>query len=189
MGQKQAAYTASGEIVAFYDTVDSPPPVGVSVIDITDAQWQTCLSQPGWTVVSGVLVAPPTPTAAQLLVNSKAAQIATLQASYQAAINAPVSFKNAAGVTSTYPAGDTVALNGATAMQNLQRALDAGSAAWTLGKWLDTNNVAQTFTYADLQGLAAAMAAAQTLDWQDLVAKVAEVNAATTVSAVQAVTF
>ena len=136
-----------------------------------------------------VAVPPPAPTAAQLLAQAQAAQIATLQAAYKAAINTPVSFKNAAGVTSTYPAGNTVALNGATAMQNLQRALDAGSNAWTLGKWLDTNNVDQTFTYADLQGLAAAMAAAQTLDWQDLVAKVAEVNAATTVSAVQAITF
>ena len=189
MGQKQASYNASGEIVAFYDTVDSPPPVGVSVIDITDAQWHTCLSQPGWTVVSGVLVAPPAPTAAQLLAQAQAAQIATLQSAYKAAVNTPVSFRNAAGVTSTYHAGDAVALNGATAMQNLSNAITAGSAAWTLGKWLDTSNVAQTFVYADLQGLAAAMEAQETLDWQDLVAKVAEVNAATTVAAVQAIAF
>ena len=157
--------------------------------DPCNADWQ---QYQAWIADGGVptpVPAPPAPTAAQLLAQAQAAQIATLQASYKAAINTPVSFKNAAGVTSTYPAGDTVALNGATAMQNLQRALDAGSTAWTLGKWLDTNNVDQTFTYADLQGLAAAMAAVQTLDWQDLVAKVAKVNAATTVSAVQAITF
>ena len=189
MGQKQASYNASGAIIAFYDTVDSPAPTSASVIDITDAQWHTCLSQPGWTVVSGVLVAPPTPTAAQLLAQAQAAQIATLQAAYKAAINTPVSFKNAAGITSTYPAGNSIALNGATAMQNLSNAITAGSAGWSLGKWLDTNNVAQTFTYADLQGLAAAMEAQETLDWQDLVAKVAEVQAATTVAAVQAIVF
>ncbi len=128
-------------------------------------------------------------SAAQLLAQAQAAQIATLQASYKSAINAPVSFKNAAGITSTYPAGNSIALNGATAMQNLSNAITAGSAGWSLGKWLDTNDVAQTFTYADLQGLAAAMEAQETLDWQDLVAKVAEVQAATTIAAVQAIAF
>ena len=189
MGQKQASYNASGAIIAFYDSADSPAPQGASVLDITDAQWQTCLSNPGWTVVNGALVAPPAPTAAQLLAQAQAAQIATLQASYKIAINAPVSFRNAAGVTSTYPAGNSIALNGATAMQNLSNAIIAGPAAWTLGRWLDTSNVAQTFVYADLQGLAAAMEAQETLDWQDLVAKVAEVQAATTVAAVQAIAF
>ncbi len=128
---------------------------------------------------------PPPPTLAQ----SQAAQIATLQAAYLAAINSPVSFKNAAGVTSTYPAGNTLLINGQSAQSVIMSVIAAGSAAWTLGKWLDTNNVAQTFTFADTQGLAAAMEAAATLDWQDLVAKIAEVQAATTVSAVWAIVW
>lgn len=189
MGQKLAAYNTSGEITGFYDTVDSPVPIGVTAIDITDAQWQECLSNPGYTVVSGVLTPPSTPSSAQLLAEAQAAQIALLQSSYKSAINAPVSFKNSAGVTSTYPAGNTVSLNGNTATQNLSNAITAGATAWTLGKWLDTNNVAQTFAYADLVSLAGAMEAVETLDWQDLIAKIAEVNAATTVSAVQAITF
>ncbi len=116
----------------------------------------------------------PAPTPAQLLTAAQTAQIAALQSAYKSAINIPVSFKNAASITSTYPSGNTILINGQTATAMLQQVLAAGSSAWTLGKWLDTNNVAQTFTFADLQGLAAAMEAAVTLDWQDLVAKIAE---------------
>ncbi|RQS11266.1 phage tail protein [Burkholderia sp. Bp9002] len=39
MGQKQAAYDIAGDIVAFYDTVDSPAPHGVPVVDISNEQW------------------------------------------------------------------------------------------------------------------------------------------------------
>ena len=120
---------------------------------------------------------------------AKTAQIALLKAGYQTAINAPVTFKNAAGVTSTYPSGNTVLINGMRAKDLLAEVIAAGEAAWTLGKWIDTNNVAQTFTFADLQGLAAAMEAAVTTDWTDLVAKIAQVNAATTVAEVQSITF
>ena len=43
MGQKQAAYDSTGAIVAFYHTIDSPAPQGVTVINITDEQWQMLL--------------------------------------------------------------------------------------------------------------------------------------------------
>lgn len=154
--------------------------------DETDSTQQTLIAaaiEVGWQDISGTW--PPTQTLAQV----QALQVAALQAAYQAAINTPVSFKNAAGVTSTYPAGNTLAINGSTAIANLNNCIAAGAAAWTIGKWLDANNVAQTFTFADLQGLAAAMEAQETLDWTDLVAKVAEVQAANTVAAVQAITF
>ena len=123
------------------------------------------------------------------LAQAQASQIAILQSSYQSAINAPVTFKNAAGVTSTYPSGNTVLINGMRAKDLLAEVIAAGEAAWTLGKWLDTNDVAQTFTFSDLQGLAAAMEAAATVDWTDLVDKIAQVNAATSVSAVQAIVW
>ncbi|MGF6641782.1 hypothetical protein OKW39_009022 [Paraburkholderia sp. MM6662-R1] len=62
MGQRSAAYDANGNITAFYDSVDSPVPAGVtSFINISDAEWQACLAQPGWTVQDGMLVAPPPP--------------------------------------------------------------------------------------------------------------------------------
>ncbi|KUZ74972.1 phage tail protein [Burkholderia ubonensis] len=39
MGQKLAAYDIAGDIVAFYDTVDSPAPQGMPVVDISNEQW------------------------------------------------------------------------------------------------------------------------------------------------------
>ncbi|KVC85471.1 phage tail assembly chaperone [Burkholderia ubonensis] len=39
MGQKLAAYDIAGDIVAFYDTVDSPAPQGTPVIEISNEQW------------------------------------------------------------------------------------------------------------------------------------------------------
>ncbi|MCO8643827.1 tail fiber assembly protein [Burkholderia multivorans] len=44
MGQKQAAYDADLNIVAFYDTADSPAADGMNVIDISDEQWQELLA-------------------------------------------------------------------------------------------------------------------------------------------------
>ncbi len=124
-----------------------------------------------------------------LLAQAQSAQITLLKAGYQTAINAPVTFKNAAGVTSTYPSGNTILITGDKAKSLLAETIAAGSAAWTLGKWLDTNDVAQTFTFSDLQGLAAAMEAAVTTSYETLVSKIAQVNAATTVADVQAVTW
>ncbi|MFM0427569.1 phage tail assembly chaperone [Paraburkholderia aspalathi] len=39
MGKKLAAYNDQGAIVAFYDTIDSPAPEGVTVAEITLEQW------------------------------------------------------------------------------------------------------------------------------------------------------
>lgn len=187
MGQKYAAYNSSGILSGFYDSVDSPVPSGVAAIPITDAEWQDALGCPyrPITVANGSLVIPSGPTLGQ----AQSAQIALLKTGYQTAINAPVSFTNAAGVTSTYPSGNTILITGDKAKTLLAETIAAGASAWTLGKWLDTNDVAQTFTFADLQGLASAMEAAVTVDYETLVSKIAEVNAATTVTAVQAVTW
>jgi len=59
MGTKLAAYDSSGNIIGYYDTDDSPLPFGLMAIEITDAQWQECISSPGWIVVDNALVAPP----------------------------------------------------------------------------------------------------------------------------------
>ena len=85
MGQKFAAYNDTGKIIGFYDSVDSPIPSGVTAIKITDEQWQTCLSQSGWMVKNGGMVAPPAPTAAQILAQAKSAQITLVTQGYNAA--------------------------------------------------------------------------------------------------------
>lgn len=85
MGQKYAAYNASGQITGFYDSVDSPVPSGVDAIKITEAQWQECLSAQGWTVVNDTLTAPPALTAAEILAQAQSAQIALVTQGYNAA--------------------------------------------------------------------------------------------------------
>lgn len=58
MGQKYAAYNTQGAIIAFYDSVDSPVPDGAQVIEITDTEWQACLTSQAYTVSNGKLTAP-----------------------------------------------------------------------------------------------------------------------------------
>jgi len=171
-------FDSNGNGIGHHSYVEEPATYPSNEISCTQAQAQNPMA---YQVVNGSIV--------ESLAFAQSAQIALLQSAYQTAMNAPVTFKNAAGVTSTYPSGNTLLINGMRARDMLSEVIAAGSSAWTLGKWLDTNNVAQTFTFADLQGLAAAMEAAITLDWSDLVTKIAEVNAATTVAEVQAVTF
>ncbi|MCO1349951.1 phage tail assembly chaperone (plasmid) [Burkholderia vietnamiensis] len=80
MGQKQAAYDLNNGIVAFYDTVDSPAPSDVKVVDITDSDWRTAIEAPslGKRAVLNermqiVLIDPPTPTRAEIA-NAKRAE-------------------------------------------------------------------------------------------------------------------
>ncbi|WP_431819610.1 phage tail protein [Burkholderia sp. F1] len=44
MGKKFAAFDAQGNITAFYDSVDSPVPQGVSVIGISNEQWSDLIN-------------------------------------------------------------------------------------------------------------------------------------------------
>ena len=108
MGQKYAAYNAQGAIVAYYDSIDSPVPVGVNAIEITGAQWQTCInsSSSPYTVVNGVLTAPAAPTAAQLLADAQASQTAVISNACAAAIVAGFT-SLALGVVHTYPSKTT----------------------------------------------------------------------------------
>jgi hypothetical protein len=43
MGNKLAAYDAQGSIVAFYDSIVSPPPDGIQTVEITDEKHQALL--------------------------------------------------------------------------------------------------------------------------------------------------
>lgn len=86
MGQKFVAFDSNGDIAAFYDSEDSPVPAGVnSVIEITDAQWQTCVSTPGYAVKNGALVAP---TAAQITAQQAVAAWSSYQAQAKVALDA-----------------------------------------------------------------------------------------------------
>jgi hypothetical protein len=149
-----------------------------SCVDITSTSPQPV---PGWTY-SGAAFAPP---AGPSLADVQAAQIAVLNDAYQAAINAPVSFTTAAGATALFN-------QNATAKANLQDALLASekAASWPINLWVSASGSPITpFTYADLQGLAAAMEAVDAPDYQQLLTLMAEVTNATTIAAVQAVVW
>ena len=119
----------------------------------------------------------PAPTPTQLAATAAQAQTAAMQAAYQSAINAPVSFKNAAGITSTYAFGNATAFGETKAQDLLMQIIGAGTAAWTAGVWFDTTGKMQAMTFADLQGLAAAIEAMETPDEQTLMAKIASIQA------------
>ncbi|KVA71124.1 phage tail protein [Burkholderia ubonensis] len=87
MGQKLAAYDAQGNIVAFYDTADSPAPLGVPVVDISDGQWLDLVNAQSVgkrLVVDGtgkpVSLDPPPPTRAELASVKRAERDAALGA-------------------------------------------------------------------------------------------------------------
>jgi len=151
MGQKFTAFDSNGAITAFYDSVDSPVPAGVSnVIEITQEEWQTCLSQPGrWYVSNGALAQVPPPSAAQQLASEQAIQSAAIDAAYAAAIQQPVSFTTAAGVTTTYQAD---AASQTLLMQATQGYTIAGEVPAGF-YWKAADNSLVTFTLADLRGL------------------------------------
>jgi len=83
MGQKFAAYNASGVVVGYYDDVDSPVPSGVSAIAISDAEWQSAYAaQPPYTVSNGVLQSP---SSGDIAAHTNALAVAAMQ---QSAISA-----------------------------------------------------------------------------------------------------
>jgi len=137
MGQKIAAFDAQGNITAFYDSVDSPVPEGVtSTLAITDAQWQACISTPGYKVVSGALVAPPAPTAAKLLAQAQAAQIALVNKGCQTTILGGFT-SSALGSARTYPSTDTDQRN----LLSASIASMGQPAGWTTSLWCAAGSV------------------------------------------------
>ncbi len=106
-----------------------------------------------------------------LLRQAKSAQIALVTKGYEAAIAAPVTYKTAAGTTAMFSTD-------AKSISYLQSIIAAGSAAWTADLWLSNAGTPITpFTFADVQGLAAAIESADTPDYQELLKLIGEINA------------
>jgi hypothetical protein len=112
-------------------------------------------------------------------------QIATLYQSYQQAIQAPVSYTSKGGVTKTFQADSGSVAN----LQNMLLSFGATQTVPSGFYWVAADNTQVPFTYADMQGLAQALGTQGALAFQHLQTQKAAVNAATTVSAVQAVTW
>ncbi|WP_175992299.1 hypothetical protein [Burkholderia vietnamiensis] len=86
MGQKLVSFDAAGNIVAYYDTIDSPAPEGATVIEVSDEQWKTCISTPGYVVRDNELVPPEAPSQMQLLTLAKTAQLTSIASAYEGAV-------------------------------------------------------------------------------------------------------
>ncbi|PRH46710.1 phage tail protein [Burkholderia multivorans] len=87
MGQKFAAFDSQGNITAFYDTIDSPPPPDAKVAAISDDEWCTAIEAPSRgkramldEKMRVVLVDPPAPTRAEVATAKRAARDAALHA-------------------------------------------------------------------------------------------------------------
>ena len=192
MNQKFAAFDSSGNITAFYDSVDSPVPAGMTnVVEITQEEWQTCISQQGqWYVSNGALAQVPPPSVEAQLASAQAAQCAAIDAAYYKAIQADVTFKSAGGFTATFQA-DSVSQ--AYVMQTTQGYSIAGATPSGF-YWVAADNTHVPFTLADLQGLYQAMLEQGWTAFQKRQTLKAQINAITTstanaVAAVQAITW
>ncbi|KVD97623.1 hypothetical protein WI90_30220 [Burkholderia ubonensis] len=188
MGQKYAAFDAEGNIKAFYDSIDSPIPSGVTnAIEITDVQWMTCISQPGqWHVVSGALAQVPPPTAAEQLASVKASTIAALNAACQAAILAGFT-SSAIGSATFYPTTDTDQRN--LQSSALAAAWSVGTADWRVSLWCRHGDA---WTYVEhtaqqVQQVNADWVTFRTASQQRYADAIAQVREATTIDAMRAI--
>ncbi|KER71771.1 hypothetical protein HR51_16105 [Burkholderia cepacia] len=135
----------------------------------------------GWPSINGVVSAPTGP----ILAPVQAAQYELLDSAYQNAIMQPVSFKTAGGVTKTFQAD---AGSQKVLMQTTQGYAISGSVP-TGFYWVSSDNTQVPFTLADLQGLYQAMLAQGWTAFQHRQTLKAQIGAATTVAAVQAVVW
>lgn len=186
---QQALYdTNTAQVLQWQDTQRfsyASPPSTAKTIAVTPDEWANQSGE--WWVVNGALTQtnPNAPTAAQLLAQAQASQIATLRQSYGAAIQQAVSYTSKGGVTKTYQADPQSVAN----LTQMLLALQAAAATPSGFYWVSLDNTQVPFTYADMQGLAAAFGAQGAAAFQHLQTLKAEVMAATSVSAVQAIVW
>ncbi|KUR80748.1 hypothetical protein [Novosphingobium sp. FSW06-99] len=130
----------------------------------------------GWQEVTASW--PPPPTLGQ----AQARAIRLLARAHAASRSAPVCYTTAAGVDAAFARDQA-------ARDNLAETIAAGAAKWTANLWLDADgNVVSPFSFADLEGLSAAIAAFRPPAHAEFLVKVAAVHAATTADAVAKVT-
>jgi len=151
------------------------------LLDVTDAQY-SAVSTGEWYVVDGTL----TQSAPDLSLEvERQAQVVILNAAYQIAIYLPVSYTSKGGVSKQYQASPQ-------SIANLTQMLMAFQGTGVVPDgfyWVASDNTQVPFTYADLQGLAAAMGTQGVAAFQKLQTLKAEVHAAQSATAVQAIAW
>lgn len=179
-------------------TPDNKPDTGPNETAIVvDSRWQVVPDFRGKTaydaagnatVVSsfgplpaGLALDRPAPTLEQ----ARAAQVAIIEAAYADACAVPVEFTTAAGVAQTFQADPGSRAILSDTLAGLQGAGAAPPGFW----WLAADNTQVSFTYPDLQGLAAALLAQGWVAFQRRRARKDAIAAAQTPADVQAVTW
>lgn len=129
----------------------------------------------------------PTPTSAELLAAAQQAQVRTLTQAYQAAAVAPVTYTASAANSpiKQYQADEQSVYNLQASLAGCQASGETPTGFF----WVAADNTQVPFTYADLQGLAAAIFAQASAAFGKLQTLKAQVNEATTVQSVQSVTW
>lgn len=128
---------------------------------------------------------PKQPAPALRLDEAKAAQIAMLRSAYESCVHQPVSFTTATGDSSVFACDPA-------SVDNLQAVLAecCASQAFPPNLWLDVGGLPVTpFKYADLQGLAQAIASRPVPSYQSLLAKIGQVMSATNVPDAQTIAW
>ncbi|MBN3779908.1 DUF4376 domain-containing protein [Burkholderia sp. Ac-20345] len=145
------------------------------------------ITEIGATVPADGLTSPPAPPApvAPTLAQVQAQQAAMLQAAYSVAIQQPVSFTTAAGVTKAFDAD----VASQRVLQTATQGYDMAGSVPDGFYWVAADNTQVSLTLADLKGLYGAMLAQGWTAFQRLQARKAAISAATTTSDVQAVVW
>jgi hypothetical protein len=131
------------------------------------------------------LYTPPAPTNEELTAQAQVKQAAALYAAYRQAVQQPVSYTSAGGVTKTYQADP----GSAASLQSMLLAFGATQAVPSGFYWVSLDNTKVPFTYADLQGLVQVIGTQSEAAFQHLQSLKDQVRAAASVAAVEAVTW
>jgi hypothetical protein len=175
-------YQPSGVIQQTCMAGDDDTPAAMAGLEFIEMPWEA-IDARSMHVANGALVAGALDV--RTLAQAQADQIAVLEAAYTVAIAQPVSYTSKAGVAQTYQADPGSIAN----VANMQLAFAAAGATPAGFYWLALDNTQVPFTYADVQGLAAAMGAQGFAAFAHLQAQKDAVRVATTNAAALAVAW
>lgn len=179
--QRYALVDSSGvvdNVVMWDGGEDWAPPQGFTTV-------QSDIAAIGWTYANGTFSAPEPQPVVLTLAQAQTAQAALLNAAYASAVVQPVSYTSKGGVTKTFQADSAsqTTLMQATQGYTLTGAVPNGF------YWVSADNTQVPFTLADLSGLYQAMLAQGWDAFQKKQSLKAQIKAAATVAAVQAITW
>ena len=164
-GTKKWSISTDYRGVVLYNQADGSTIVGTTVGELPD----------------GYALTPPAPTLSQM----QATQCDVIDTAYTSAIQQPISFTSAGGVEQTFQADDGSQDLLVKATQGYGVAGSTPSGFY----WVATDNTQVPFTLPDLQGLYAAILSRGWSAFQQRQDLKKTINAATTIAAVQAVTW